>query len=278
MFRSYPQNVPASSPLNRANVKRHKSDAEVTVPRTWFKTSILEQGVLLVFFLCILRVLHIPAIAAPMASFLSIVLADKHKDYPTQELSQMNWIIHFVLVMIGREFTSTLRQPYNSHPLRSLGLVFLLGEVSGVLFMMHHSLISSQEPYAEQLAMHLLILGDYIVRMQAFATGLVVLAPAVGLYLGFPVVAALVHLDILTFKNVPGNLMSTLSLIVVLSTKSLSIVFKVPYVLASLIPALKIDTTTDEGHASTALILDILVAFMVLGLKLKDMESKAKTV
>ena len=234
----------------------------------------LSASVALMYTLLGMFLVRIPAFGEPFTALLSTLLGGKTQEYPMEVLSPITWVAHFALALLGRQIVLAMRKPSNEACIRAFGLTFLMAETSAVLFLLHHSLLSCDEPYAQELGMNLKIIGDYFSQVQVYSASLALVAPSWGLNLSVPIMLSLAHADVLAFNNAYGGILCAATLVCVLTTKALHPVFKLGYVGLAMVPSFKVDSSSDEGHLTVSCVLAVLAAALLVGLKLKESTTK----
>ena len=203
-------------------------------------------------------------------------------------LSVECWIVHLVTLVPGLEITAWFRDAAKSCPssekyrqtlYQAFYFLFAIGQVQGIVSTLSHSMINVND----SLEYRLFQISSFVIRLSVFGTPFFILLPSligcwnVSFAVVLPVLAYLINQNILTFASVPGIVVSSGAMIVVLSRKELPLLFKLGWVLLAVLPTIVPDTTTDMDHLIGAAELNVPLIVMAYGLLTTSSTTTATT-
>ena len=199
-----------------------------------------------------------------------------------EELSLFCWIVHYTPlaftleliggflrlmrinnnndgIKVGNTNNSNKRGPYEVA--RVHAFTHLITHVSSVLAVLSHSLVG-----VDGCGQFEAILVDWffwMLQIHTYSVGLaMIINSIVGTYIP---IAILTVKEILLFHNMPGIALSSLSWIKILSSKHLSVGFKLGWSILSVTPFAFPDSSTDWGHTKAATLLGVAACIQSIG-------------
>ena len=244
-----------------------------------------QYGLTLVF-IALLRVNTIANVVDSVLSSLSLGDSLGHPIGWFKPLSVECWIVHMVTLVPGLEIMAWFRDAATSCPssekdrqtlYQAFYFLFAIGQVQGILSILSHFMIDVND----SLEFKLFQVSSFVIRLSVFGTPFFVLLPSlIGWNASFatilPLLTYLINNNILTFASVPGIVVSSGAMLVVMSRRDLPILFKIGWVLLSVLPTVVPDTTTDVSHMIGAAELNVPLFLMAYGLLTTRMSTTTK--
>jgi hypothetical protein len=176
-----------------------------------------------------------------------------------EPLSAGCWVAHLSAQAVASHVALGVLIPSTNGARRALGLATVLSTLGGGLLLGSHALIGRDE----LLEKALYAAGTRVVRAASLVIGVGILLPKC-FAVCFLLLLGCCSVELITFSNRIGRLLSLLSLVVVATSASLGVPYRAAYTAFALLVPLLPSSQYDKGHTIVATSLGLPTAVLLL--------------